>query len=330
MMNHPQYSVILPVCHGGKFLADALTSLKAVNPPGAGFEVIITGKIEKMKNSNISYFSEPDWRIVECGGNRSDMLNAACAVARGNIWVFSDDDCIFPLDWLVQVEKSIQENPAASILGGADVLIPGASGFDVALDVALNSWIGTGGTRSDKDIKAGGYYPKLWNMTVTADAAKRAALDYPKSAWIFDPALSVHEDVDLAERIKNLGGQVVYAPHVAVLHSRDTTFIDFLRRNMDMARVCRQKGIHRWPHLFLAAAIIGAPVLLALSLVASASKILFIVYGLYIAVVGLIGLKGAVLKKHAVLIILIPGLIILLHFARAVGYVSAPKLYHGG
>lgn len=330
MMNCPQYSIILPVCHGGKFLADALSSLKAVTSPEAGFEVIVAGEKGKMKNIDESDFTAFGWRIVECSGNRSEMLNAACAVARGNRWVFSDDDCIYPPDWLVQVERSIQEHPDASILGGADILVPGASGFDDALDVALNSWIGTGGTRSNRNLKAGEYYPKLWNMTVTADAAKRAALDYPKSAWIFDPALPVHEDVDLTERIKNLGGQVVYVPHVAVLHSRDTTFVDFLRRNMDMARVCRQKGIHRRPHLLLAAAIIGAPVLAILSHVIPALKIyLFILYGLYIVALALMGIKGAVLRKRAVLMILIPGLIISMHVARAVGYIFTPTGYHG-
>lgn len=329
MMNRSPYSVILPVCHGGNFLAEALESLKAVTSPEAGFEVIVAGEKEKMKNIDESDFTAPGWRIVECGGNRSEMLNAACAVARGDVWVFSDDDCIYPPDWLVQVEKSIQENRDASILGGADMLAPGASGFDVALDVALKSWIGTGGTRSNRDLKAGEYYPKLWNMTVMADAVKRAALDYPDSKYIFDPALPVHEDVDLTERIKNLGGQVVYVPYVAVLHSRDTTFVDFFRRNMDMARICRQKGIHRLPHLFLAAALIGVPVLVTLSLLVPALKGLFILYGLYIVAVAVMGVRGAVLNKRAALMILIPVLIISMHVARAVGYIFTSTCYYG-
>lgn len=327
MIHPPRYSVILPVCHGGEFLAEAVRSLADLRSPGGGFEVIIVGEKEKMKNNAGFDFNGHGWNVVECGGNRSEMLNAACAGARGDVWVFSDDDCIFPPDWLIKIEKAIFENHDAQVLGGTDFLAPGASGLDAALDIVLNSWMGTGGTRFNKRLKAGAYYPKLWNMTVMADAAGRAAPDHPGSRRIFNPALCVHEDVDLAERMRVRGDKVVYAPDVRVLHRRDTTFVDFFKRNMEMARVCRRKGIHRLPHLLLAAGLAGFPVLIALSLVAPALKILFVIYGLYLAAVAVTAIKGAVLKRRAVLIILIPGLIVAMHMARAVGYIFASAGY---
>jgi GT2 family glycosyltransferase len=324
MIHPPRYSVILPVCHGGEFLAEAARSLAVLRSPGGGFEVIIAGGKDKMKNMAGFDFTGYGWSLVECGGNRSEILNAACAGASGDVWVFSDDDCIFPPDWLAKIEKSIQENPDASVLGGADFLAPGSSGLDTALDIVLNSWMGNGGSRYNKRLKAGAYYPKLWNMTVMADAARSAALDYPDSSQrIFDPSLLVHEDVDLTERMKARGGKVVYTPDVCVRHHRDTTFVDFFKRNMEMARVCRQKGIHRFPHLLLAASLVGFPVLIALSLVVPAFKILFIIYGLYIAAVAVTATRGAVLKRRAVLMILVPGLIVAMHMARAVGYIFA-------
>ncbi|MDI6742844.1 MAG: glycosyltransferase [Smithella sp.] len=324
MIHRPRYSVILPVCHGGEFLAEAVRSLTVLCSPGGGFEVIIVGEKEEMKHMAVFDFTGHGWSLVECGGNRSEILNAACAKARGDVWVFSDDDCIFPSDWLVKVEKSILDNQGVSVLGGTDFLASGASGLDVALDIVLNSWMGNGGIRYDKRLKAGAYYPKLWNMTVMADVARSAALGHPDSPQrIFDPSLFVHEDVDLTERMKARGGKVVYAPDACVLHRRDTTFVDFFKRNMEMARVCRQKGIHRFPHLFLAAALVGFPALIALSLVVPAFKILFIIYGIYIAAVAVTAIRGAVLKRRAVLIMLIPGLIVAMHIARVVGYIFA-------
>jgi GT2 family glycosyltransferase len=327
MIHPPRYSVILPVCHGGEFLAEAARSLAVLRSPGGGFEVIIAGGKDKMKNMDGFGFTGRGRRFLVCEGNRSEMLNAACARARGDVWVFSDDDCIFPPDWLAKIEKSIREKPDASILGGEDFLAPGASGLDIALDIVLNSWMGNGGIRSNKRLKAGAYYPKLWNMTVMADAARRAALDHPTSQRIFDPSLFVHEDVDLTERMKSRGCKVVYAPDVGVLHRRDTTCADFFKRNMEMARVCRQKGIHRFPHLLLAAALVGFPVLIALSLVVPAFKILFIIYGLYIAAAAVMAIRGAALKRRAVLMILVPGLIVAMHIARAVGYIFASAGY---
>jgi GT2 family glycosyltransferase len=266
------------------------------------------------------------WQIIYCGGKRSDILNAACASANGSVWVFADDDCVFLSDWLINIERSLLEHSDAFVLGGSDILAAGASGFDIALDVVLNSWMGTGWTRSDRRMKCGNYYPKLWNMTVIAAAAKKVALDGSDGVLIFDPALSVHEDVELAERIKKRGGKVAYAPYVRVEHSRDTTYASFVKRNMAMARICRQLGIHRAPHLALATAV----VLGVVSLILSPLKIAFIfALGLYLLAALMTGIKAAVEKKRAILVMLVPALIVSMHFTRAVGYVSSSNLQYG-
>ena len=330
MINPPRYSVIIPVCHGGLFLAEAVKSLAIVNSPQGGFEVIIAGQKDMMNGIAEFDFAGLGWQIIYCGGKRSDILNAACASANGSVWVFADDDCVFLSDWLINIERSLLEHSDAFVLGGSDILAAGASGFDIALDVVLNSWMGTGWTRSDRRMKCGNYYPKLWNMTVIAAAAKKVALDGSDGVLIFDPALSVHEDVELAERIKKRGGKVAYAPYVRVKHSRDTTYASFVKRNMAMARICRQLGIHCAPHLALATAVSGVPVLGVASLILSPLKIAFIfALGLYLLAALMTGIKAAVEKKRAILVMLVPALIVSMHFARAVGYVSSSNLQCG-
>jgi cellulose synthase/poly-beta-1,6-N-acetylglucosamine synthase-like glycosyltransferase len=330
MINPSRYSVIVPICHGGEFLAKAVKSLTNVNSPGGGFEVIIAGQKEMMKSIAESDLGGRGWQIIYCGGNRSEILNAACASANGQVWVFADDDCVCPSDWLINVERSLLEYPDAYILGGSDFLTDGASEFDLALDVVLNSWMGTGGTRSDRRMKWGDYYPKLWNMTVIADAAKRVALDGSGGGLIFNPAISVHEDVELAKRIKARGGKVVYAPHVRVEHSRDTTYASFVRRNMAMARICRQMGIHRAPHLTLVAVFVGAPILGVASVILPHLKIIFgFTYVLYILAALMTGVIGAIKKKRAILVMLVPALIVSMHFARAAGYISSLNFRRG-
>lgn len=318
----PKFSVILPVCHGGKFLTQALATLADVSPPQDGFEVLIAGKKAEMEDPSVFSFNRIQWRKVECEGNRSEILNAACAAARGHVWVFADDDCGFPTDWLLNVERSLIAHPDAAVLGGVDILAPGAGVFDLALDEVLNSFLGTGGARQDGVVRVGRYYPKLWNMTVLADAAKQAAPDAPHQKLIFDPSLNVHEDVDLTQRISACGGKVVYAPDVRVGHCRDTNFASFFKRNMGMAQVCRRLGVHRAAHLSLVVLVAGIPLLGVASLAVPAMKTVFVfVAAVYGAAIGLAAIKGAVNKKHAVLLLLIPLLLMALHTARAVGYV---------
>lgn len=330
MMSSPKYSVILPVYHGGEFLARAVESLTNINSPPGGFEVIVAGKKEMMNFIPDFDFAGRGWHTIYRSGNRSEILNAACISAKGEVWVFMDDDCFCPSDWLINIEKSLLENPHAFVLGGSDCLATGASGFDLSLDVVLNSWMGTGGTRSNRRMKLGDYYPKLWNMTIRAAAAKAVALDGLGGMLIFDPAALVHEDVELVERIRKSGGKVAYAPYVRVQHSRDTTYASFVRRNMAMASICRQKSIHRAPHLALIAGIAGFPLISAASVVLPHFKTIFVFpYVLYILVALITGIKGAVQKKRVILVMLVPALIISMHFARAAGYVLSPNLQYG-
>ncbi len=120
-------------------------------------------------------------------------------------------------------KEHLAVNPDAVVIGGRDELPQTAGTFDLALDQTLNSFAGTGGIRRNSGSKVGRYYPKLWNMTVRADAARQAAV----KSMIFNPMLPVHEDVDLVERIIRQGGQVVHAPEIVVGHFRDTNFSSF-------------------------------------------------------------------------------------------------------
>jgi hypothetical protein len=317
----PKFSVIIPVCHGGEFLDRTLASLACVEAPQGGFEVIIAGAKQTI-NDVVGESDMIGWQFLECCGNRSQSLNTACAVAQGKFWVFSDDDCVFPSGWLMNIERALTDFPDASVLGGSDVLVAEADDFDLALDVVLNSWVGTGGTRANRFFKAGRYYPKLWNMIVSADVAKRVAIDI---GCIFDPSLPVHEDVDLIDRIEAQNVKVVYAPSVRVEHSRDTNFKAFFTRNMGMAAVCRQADIHRVSHLAMAIFFAGVALLGIASFFSPQITLVFLwVAGVYAMAAVLTGIHGAWEKKKFALLGIIPVLLFSLHLARVLGYVFAP------
>lgn len=319
----PKFSVILPVCHGGSFLEKALRSLRYVIRPEGDFEVLVAGHSGEMALLS-GQAMLPYLRMVESGGNRSEALNAACKLAQGTWWVFSDDDCVFPSDWLLKIEQKLTDFPDASVLGGSDILALGAGDFDLALDVVLNSWLGTGGTRTDRLMKAGHYYPKLWNMVVSAAAAKHAAAVRGR---IFDPSLLVHEDVDLIDRIRSQNGQVVYEPSIGVEHSRDTEFNSFFARNMAMAAVCRKAGIHRLSHLTMVIFFAGLALLGIASIFSPRiTPILLFMAGSYLAAVVLTAICGAWEKKSLAVLMMVPFLLISLHLARTFGYIFPARL----
>jgi GT2 family glycosyltransferase len=318
----PRYSVILPVCHGGKFLQTALSTLARVTVPQGDVEVLVVGDGMGALAPEGAGESGPKFRFLKHSGCRSAALNAACAAARGDIWVFADDDCAFPVEWLLRIERALHDHPKAAVIGGRDELPPQAGLFDCALDHALNSFIGTGGIRTGAGLRTGRYYPKLWNMTIRADAARLASV----GSSFFDPDLAVHEDVELIERIAKSGAAIVHVPEIVVGHYRDTTFPSFFLRNLRMAGVCRERGIHCRAHLALAAFFVAMPLTGLASTALPALGPLFVLpcvgYG---TALGATGVASAWKSRRPALAAMVPALVFALHLARAIGYCLTPS-----
>lgn len=315
----PHYSVIIPVCHGGVFLHRAASSLKRLKTPAGGFEILIVGEAAELDAVDSICRQKEAIRIIRHSGNRSSSLNKACAAAKGNVLVFADDDCVFPDDWLLRIEKTLKQHPDVSVIGGSDRLPENATLFDQALDQALNSFAATGGIRKDARLGVGQYYPKLWNMVVRAEAGRLVT----RPEGLFDVNLHVHEDVDLIERIRKNGGRILYAPDIVVGHYRDTNFYSFVIRNMNMARVCRQKKIHTQAHLALAF-FFGTMLVLAVAgtTLYPASLTLKLLLGSYAALLAASGLNAARRSRRPTLLFAVPVLIFTLHTSRVAGYVS--------
>ncbi len=323
------FTIIMPVCHGGRFLRTALSSIHGLDYPADRMEVLVTGAEEDAVSRGIvrdeAVSSGYDiFHIPIARPSRAAMLNAACNVARGRVLVFADDDCVFLPDWLNRIEAALRQHTdiEIGILGGSDTHERDARPFNLALDYVFNSFIGTGGLRRGRGARVGKYYPKLWNMAVPRDIASQVALDASEgSPKIFDETLSVHEDVDLAERIEMKGRKIVFAPEVMVMHSRDTTLGSFIRRSFRMARIARSLGVHRLPHMLLMIFAVGLCALPLLSAVYQPMKmLLWIVLGAYLTVL-LISAAGG-LKQTGKLSVFafVPLLLMSLHFARGFGF----------
>ncbi len=326
-MTERDFSVVIPVCHGGRFLEDALRSAAALDYPPDRFEVLVAlspGDASSVDLVGKAAAGEScEIRAVECASpNRASRLNRACSLATGRILAFTDDDCVLPPDWLKELRPFFGgAGPPGAVGGGDDPL--GVSAFDEALDWVLNSVAGSGGVRSRREGGAVRFYPKLWNMAVPREVAAAVAFPAEKEGEmkVFDESLSVHEDVELMGRIEKTGRRVHYAPEVRVSHSRDTTFPSLLRRNFDMARVCRREGMHRLPHGVLTAALLAAA-LLALSgvLWPLPRQILLFLAVCYAVLLAGSAAAAAVAKGSPAVFPWVPAMILGLHLSRGTGY----------
>jgi hypothetical protein len=327
MLESPHVSVILPVCHGGEFLRAALRSLARSRLPFGRMEVLVTGPPAAADARDIVDGVARETGLpagyVDCTrSGRAAALNAACDVARGDLLVFSDDDCAFPPDWLPAVAEAAGAEEGLGVLGGPDQTAGSRAALDLALDWTLGSLVGSGRCRTGERPGAGRYYPRLWNMAVPRDVALAASRPGPGGRpRLFDESLSVHEDVDLARRVERLGKRIVFSQSVRVLHHRDTTVGSLLRRNFRMARAARAIGVHRAPHVVLAAALVALLLLVPLAFVsATARAALAAGAATYAGLLFLCGVRAAAAKHDLRMLAAVPALIAGLHASRAAGY----------
>jgi GT2 family glycosyltransferase len=322
-----EFSIILPVCHGGSFLLNALASLRALDFPPDRFEVLVVGAEDDKKSHRAvaeeSVSAGYSVAYIHCDNpNRSARLNTAAAAANGRFLAFADDDCVFLPDWLQKLASLLHGNHNVGIIGGQDEIDHGRSAFDIALDCVFNSFIGTGGVRRGAGIRVGKYYPKLWNMTIPRETALSvAAINQKGVPQMFDESLLVHEDVDLARRIEKSGKKILFAPEVRIRHSRDTTFRSFVGRNFNMARTCRTLGIHRFPHTVLSVFVLATLALPMASLFYRPLWIMVLSYmGIYTITLFTATIGALRRTKDLKALAIIPPLLMSLHFARGAGY----------
>jgi cellulose synthase/poly-beta-1,6-N-acetylglucosamine synthase-like glycosyltransferase len=322
-----EFTIILPVWHGGDFLKNALCSLQHLDFPPDRFEVIVAGAQDDHSSQQMmqTFASESafETKFVGCSeSHRAKMLNAACRAAKGKVLVFTDDDCVLREGWLKSLHEVILREPELGIVGGQDELESSNSAFALALNYVLQSFIGTGGIRRGSGLRTGTYYPKLWNMALPREVAFQVALHTEEGhTQIFNESLEVQEDVELAKRIAQAGKHTVFAPEVLVGHQRDTTFWRFTRRNFEKARTSRSLGTHRLSHSALAAFAIGVLTLFFASFFSSPLRSLFLtvlaVYGFLLLVVSI---GGYFHTKRLRVCAMIPVIIVSLYFARGIGY----------
>lgn len=227
MTGQPFISVIIPTRGRGGQLRQCLASLADLTYPRERWEVIVVedgdeqqpdGRVETLgERLPFQYLQQPH---AGCGIAR----NTGAAKARGRYLVFTDDDCLFPTDWLHRFEEEFQRTPCCVVAGRSINALKG-NPYSQATQELMDYLHTMFNASPGQAMFAAGN-----NMGVPAEGFRELggfSLRYIRMAA---------EDRDFCARWVAAGRQMVYAPDVVVRHAHRLDFRSFLRQHAHYGR----------------------------------------------------------------------------------------------
>lgn len=297
-----QYSFIIPVYNRPDEIQELLQSFEALNGQ-IDYEIVIvedgstkTSKhIVEVFNSklNISYFFKEN-------SGPGDSRNFGMQHAKGNYFIILDSDCILPVSYLLEVEKSLKAE-YVDCFGGPDAAHDSFSNLQKAINFSMTSFITTGGIRGNKN-SVGKFQPRSFNMGLS-----EKAFEASKGFGRIHPG----EDPDLSIRLWNLGYKTKLIPEAYVYHKRRISWSNFytqvnkfgmVRPILNKWHPSTKKLTYWFPTVF------SLGLILAVLLFAIGINWLLACFGLYFIVAFVLALFST--KSIMVSILVIPAILI--------------------
>lgn len=190
-------------------------------PPGTTYEILIvdnasTDGTARFVERKMSEHPELIRYVYEGRAGKSHALNAGLAALRGEVYVIADDDLVFPDQWLEELIRVLEQEPAADFIGGR--VLPLWRNEPPKWLTAMHwpplALLDAGDTifRADRDNPV---------CLLACAFRTRSVID----AGGYDPDLSVSgeriggtEDADLLYRLWERGGFGIYAPDMRLYH----------------------------------------------------------------------------------------------------------------
>lgn len=219
----PRVTVIVPVKDRAEELRRCLESLRKVRYPADKLEVVVADDGSRDHTAEVAAALGAE--VVRSGGEGlgpAAARNRGAAAARGEILAFLDSDCTASPGWLSELEGHFADPEVVAVGGGVDGL---RSASALERYEAEMSSLSLG--RRERSGRAGNdtFYLPSCNLLV-----RRAAFAEIRG---FREDLHIGEDVDLAWRLRDRGGRIVYTPAGRVRHAHRCRLLPFLRRRFD-------------------------------------------------------------------------------------------------
>jgi glycosyltransferase involved in cell wall biosynthesis len=211
-------SVIIATRHRKQQLNRCLESLCGQDYPPGKWEVIIVhdGEDQESENCAASYLGRLPLRsFVQPQAGPGIARNTGAAEALGEYLIFTDDDCLFPRDWLLRYDASFHAHAGCLIAGAAVNWL------------ASNPYSQTTETITDRLMH------HLNASTGEAQLAVGNNLGVPAEGFAKLQGYwrMFAEDRDFSARWLEDGRRIVYDPSIIVFHAHDLNLRSFLRQH---------------------------------------------------------------------------------------------------
>jgi|TARA_B110000908_G_scaffold172406_1_gene239604 glycosyltransferase involved in cell wall biosynthesis len=217
--------------------------------------------------------------ITQKNKGPGEARNNGMRNSSSDYFIFNDSDLLYPTNYLRKIDDALIKHDYDAF-GGPDDCHPSFSPLLKAINYAMTSFIGTGGTRgSDKSVSKK-FYPRSFSMGIKKEVFKNIG---------GMNQLRHGQDMDFSARIYEAGYKVGLISDAIVYHKRRTSLKRFYKQifNWGVARINLGKmheGMLKPVH-FLPAAIVLFSILIPIS----AIFISFMRVFLYIGIAGFFG-----------------------------------------
>lgn len=233
-------SVVIPTRNRADFLPDCLASL-AAQRSSAAFEVIVVDNASEDGTSvTLQEWAERDprfrWVREETLG-RAAALNAGMAIARGDVFLFTDDDVYVQPGFVETYRRFFAGHPERPLFAGGAI-------HSVPLRLSWPEWFSPRAARSLILVDWGDERPLAPGETVWGGntAAPRDVFEM-LGAWDEEMGIrgdrrppidrpELNEDLEFEDRVREAGGQVWFVSGAIVEH----------RTTVPGPRSCLRKG----------------------------------------------------------------------------------------
>jgi len=233
-INHLRISVIIPTYNRKDELEELLHSLNNQTLPPSQFEIIVVDDgssdgTEEWLMKNMDKFKVTISFYTQVHTGPGAARNLGMEEAEGDIFAFTDTDCIAQPEWLEHLIKPFNSEKVGAV-GGREIINDKDPLLMRCFHYLMTSPLTTGGLRGKRGRRLAHFYPRTFNMALSRKAYQ-ATEGFKKMFHA--------EDIELSYRIKKKGFDLVFEDSAKVYHRRRNHLIQFLKQifHMGKARV---------------------------------------------------------------------------------------------
>jgi glycosyltransferase involved in cell wall biosynthesis len=190
-------SVVIPTYNRVEMLLNCLDALSRQSLPFSQFEVLVVddgSQDETSKRVKERSFPYAFKFLQEKHGGAASARNRGIKEAKGEIILFTDDDCI-PSEGLLEEHAKAHESEAMRVVRGPVVIV-----------------------RSPSEISNGKFRLSHFSMNFFCTSNASVRKEWLLKAGGFDESFGRWEDAELGWRLRHMGLKRVFLPHAPVFH----------------------------------------------------------------------------------------------------------------